>query len=109
MPEQLNGKQKSYLNEENIYITKTTPLHVVKLFKEQFIKDFSLFLKLRHEELMDGGRMVLTIYGRKSEDPYIGDVNDIFGLLGKSLQSLVAEVIYSFDPILFYLSYETLT
>lgn len=53
--------------------------------------------------------MVLTIYGRKSEDPYIGDVNDIFGLLGKSLQSLVAEVIYSFDPILFYLSYETLT
>uniref|UniRef100_A0A0E0A7E6 Uncharacterized protein n=1 Tax=Oryza glumipatula TaxID=40148 RepID=A0A0E0A7E6_9ORYZ len=91
VPEQLNGKQKSYLNEENIYITKTTPLHVVKLFQEQFIKDFSLFLKLRHEELVDGGRMVLTIYGRKSEDPYSGDVNDIFGLLGKSLQSLVAE------------------
>mgnify|MGYP003703486997 CR=1 FL=1 len=93
MPEELNGRKKVYLNEENIYITKTTPQSVVKLFQEQFYRDFSLFLTLRHEELVLGGQMVLTFCGRKNEDARSGsELNNLFGLLAQSLQSLVAEV-----------------
>uniref|UniRef100_A0A0D3GER8 Uncharacterized protein n=1 Tax=Oryza barthii TaxID=65489 RepID=A0A0D3GER8_9ORYZ len=92
VPEELNGRKKVYLNEENIYITKTTPQSVVKLFQEQFYKDFSLFLTLRHEELVLGGQMVLTFCGRKDEDARSGsELNNLFGLLAQSLQSLVAE------------------
>ncbi|CAD6341945.1 unnamed protein product [Miscanthus lutarioriparius] len=76
---------------DNIYITKTTPSFVVKCFQEQFHKDFSLFLKLRHEELVYGGKMVLTFVGRKDEDVYNGDMNQLYGLLSRSLQSLVAK------------------
>jgi hypothetical protein len=65
---------------------------VVKLFQDQFRKDFSLFLKLRHEELVFGGQMVLTFLGRKNEDVYSGDLNHLFGLLSESLQYLVVKV-----------------
>jgi hypothetical protein len=53
---------------------------VVKVFQEQFRKDFSLFLRLRHEVLVFGGQMVLTFLGRKNED-----LNHPFGLLSESL------------------------
>jgi jasmonate O-methyltransferase len=48
------------VNGGNIYIGKTTPQVVVKLFQEQFGKDFELFLKLQYEELVSGGHMVLS-------------------------------------------------
>jgi hypothetical protein len=64
----------------------------VKQFQEQFHKDFSLFLKLRHEELVYGGKMVLVFLGRKDEDVYNGDLNQLFGLVARSLQSLVLKV-----------------
>jgi hypothetical protein len=75
-----------------MYITNNTSPLVVKLFQEQFRKDFSLFLRLRHEELVFGGQMVLTFLGGKNEDVYSGDLNHLFGLLSESLQSLVIEV-----------------
>lgn len=91
VPEGLEGKREVYLNEENMYITKNTSPLVVKLFQEQFREDFSLFLRLRHEELVYGGQMVLTFLGRKNEDVYSGDLNHLFGLLSESLQSLVVK------------------
>ncbi|VAI84723.1 unnamed protein product [Triticum turgidum subsp. durum] len=91
VPEGLEGKREVYLNGENMYIAKNTPPSVVKLFQEQFRKDFSLFLRLRHEELAFGGQVVLTFLGRKDEDVYSGDLNHLFGLLSQSLQSLVVE------------------
>ena len=36
--------------------------------------------------------MVLTFVGRKDEDVYNGDMNQLYGLLARSLQSLVAKV-----------------
>ena len=92
VPEELHARNGTLLNKDNIYITKTTPSFVVKCFQEQFHKDFSLFLKLRHEELVYGGKMVLTFVGRKDEDVYDGDTNQFYGLLARSLQSLVAKI-----------------
>lgn len=87
-PEQLKGTKKTCLD---IYITKTMSPSMVKLFQQQFQKDFSLFLKLRYEELVSGGQMVLTFIGRKHEDVLIGESNHLYGLLAQSLKSLVDE------------------
>jgi hypothetical protein len=65
----------------------------VKQFQKQFHKDFSLFLKLRHEELVHGGQMVLIFLGRKNEDVYNGDLNQLFALVARALQSLVSKVV----------------
>ncbi|KAL6606951.1 hypothetical protein ACP70R_042604 [Stipagrostis hirtigluma subsp. patula] len=88
-PEGLEGTIKTHLDKGNIYITKITSASMVKLFQEQFKKDFSLFLKLRYEELVFGGQMVLTFIGRKNEDVFRGESNHLYGLLAESLQSLV--------------------
>nr|BAJ88524.1 predicted protein [Hordeum vulgare subsp. vulgare] len=80
----------THVNEGNIYIGKTTPPTVIKLFQEQFKKDFELFLTLRSRELVNGGRMLLTFLGRKSEEMLMhGDVTTLFELVAKSLRSLV--------------------
>ncbi|KAL6605861.1 hypothetical protein ACP70R_041514 [Stipagrostis hirtigluma subsp. patula] len=78
-----------YSNGRNIYIAKTTPLPVVKMYQEQFEKDFLLFLELRHKELVFGGQMVLTFLGRKDEDVYNGSLNYLLEPLAQSLSSLV--------------------
>ncbi|CAN6373114.1 unnamed protein product [Urochloa humidicola] len=91
VPELLDARREVLLNKDNIYITKTTSPFVVKCFKDQFNTDFSTFLKMRHKELVYGGKMVLTFCGRKDEDAYNGDLNKLFGLLAVSLQSLVAK------------------
>ncbi|CAL4991250.1 unnamed protein product [Urochloa decumbens] len=90
VPEVLDPRRVK-LNKDNIFITRTTSPFVVKCFQEQFNKDFSTFLKMRHEELVYGGKMVLTFCGRKDEDVYNGDLNKLFELLAISLQSLVAK------------------
>ncbi|GJN00178.1 hypothetical protein PR202_ga17591 [Eleusine coracana subsp. coracana] len=92
-PEGLEGTNKTSQDEGDIYITQTSSSSVVKLYQEQFKKDFSLFLRLRYEELVFGGQMVLTFIGRKNEDVLSGDSNHhLYGLLAQSLQSLVDEV-----------------
>ena len=73
-------------------MTKTMSPSVVKLFQQQFQNDFSLFLKLRFEELVFGGQIILTFIGRKYEDVFSGESNHLYGLLAQSLQSLVDEV-----------------
>jgi jasmonate O-methyltransferase len=69
---------------------------VIKLFQEQFQKDFELFLTLRSKELVSGGRMLLTFIGRKNEDMLMhGEVSTVFELVAKSIRSLVLKV-YTF-------------
>ncbi|XP_044965133.1 anthranilate O-methyltransferase 2-like [Hordeum vulgare subsp. vulgare] len=92
VPAGLEGGGRKYLNEGNIYIARTTPAGVAELYRRQFQNDMLLFLKLRYEELVVGGQMVLTFLGRKYEDIYNkGYLNHPCGLLAQSLQSLVEE------------------
>ncbi|KAL6861731.1 hypothetical protein ACP4OV_017431 [Aristida adscensionis] len=86
-------------NGTNIYIAKTTPLSVVKLYQEQFEKDLLLFLELRHRELVFGGQMVLTFLGRKDEDVYNGELNYLYEPLAQSLQSLVEKGLVEEDKV----------
>ncbi|PVH48192.1 hypothetical protein PAHAL_4G272600 [Panicum hallii] len=91
-PEGVKGTRKTHQDKGDIYITKTTSPTLVKLFQQQFQRDIALFLKLRYEELVFGGHIILTCIGRKHEDVLRGESNHhLYGLLAQSLQSLVDE------------------
>uniref|UniRef100_A0A0E0MED9 SAM dependent carboxyl methyltransferase n=1 Tax=Oryza punctata TaxID=4537 RepID=A0A0E0MED9_ORYPU len=88
VPENLDG----IMNEANIHIGLNTPPSVIKLYQNQFKKDFSRFLLMRCKEIVRGGRMVLTMLGRKSKDVFTaGGTTMVFELLSQGLQTLVAE------------------
>ncbi|KAF4383300.1 hypothetical protein F8388_009331 [Cannabis sativa] len=78
-------------NKGNIYLASTSPPSVVKAYKEQFQRDFSVFLKCRSKELVDGGSMVLTILGRQNQDPTSKDGCYIWELMAMALNQMVSE------------------
>ncbi|XP_010246471.1 PREDICTED: salicylate carboxymethyltransferase-like [Nelumbo nucifera] len=79
------------INKGNIYLTKTSPPSVVKAYLEQFERDFSVFLRSRSEELVPGGCMVLTLRGRRSEEPSSREGGYSWELLGQALNDLVSQ------------------
>ncbi|KAF5463105.1 hypothetical protein F2P56_019047 [Juglans regia] len=79
-------------NKGNIYIASTSPPNVPKAYHSQFQRDFFTFLKCRTEEMVTGGRMVLTFMGRKSEDPTNKDgSNSKWELLAMALNDMVSK------------------
>ncbi|WMV48208.1 hypothetical protein MTR67_041593 [Solanum verrucosum] len=78
-------------NKGNIYMASLSPPSVIKAYYKQYQKDFSIFLKYRSEELMKGGKMVLTFLGRESEDPSSKECCYIWELLSMALNELVLE------------------
>ncbi|XP_052137288.1 anthranilate O-methyltransferase 3-like [Oryza glaberrima] len=89
VPEHLDNN----MNKGNIHIGVSTPPLVAQLYLNQFEKDFSRFLQLRCKELVPGGRMVLTILGRKNSDVIHGGgaINSNCELLSQALHTLIAE------------------
>ncbi|PNX97229.1 salicylate O-methyltransferase-like protein [Trifolium pratense] len=83
-------------NKSNIYVTNTSPSNVLKAYYEQFHIDFSLFLKYRAQELVEGGCMILTFLGRESDDPLALGKGSSYGweLLAMALNDMVVEVDY---------------
>ncbi|XP_010255185.1 PREDICTED: salicylate carboxymethyltransferase-like [Nelumbo nucifera] len=79
------------LNKGNIYIVESSPPNVLNAYKEQFQRDFSLFLKLRSQEMVPGGRMVLTVMGRTCIDPWNKENCTTWELLSMSLSDMVLE------------------
>lgn len=78
-------------NKGNIYLASRSPPSVLKAYYDQFQRDFSTFLQCRSEELVSGGRMVLTLLGRKSDDPSSKECCYIWELLAMALKDLVLE------------------
>ncbi|CAI9282532.1 unnamed protein product [Lactuca saligna] len=78
-------------NKGNIYMSRTSPTSVIKAYREQFHKDFLVFLNCRAKEMVSGGRMVLTILGRRSSDPRSKECCYIWELLATALNDMVLE------------------
>ncbi|KAM7524132.1 hypothetical protein LguiA_014034 [Lonicera macranthoides] len=79
------------INKGNIYMASTSPPSVLKAYYEQFQRDFSQFLEYRAQEMVSGGRMVLTFLGRKSEDPTSKECCYIWELMAMVLNEMVLE------------------
>lgn len=77
------------LNKHNIHIAATSTPNIIKSYYEQFKSDFSTFLNLRFNELVPGGRMVLSFLERKSLDARNGELSCLLGLLADALKSMV--------------------
>lgn len=79
-------------NKKNIYIAESSPPQVLRVYQEQYQRDFSCFLECRHAELSDEGRMLLSLPGRKNHQlPHQGFAY-LFQLLAQALYDLVLEV-----------------
>ncbi|XP_022133322.1 salicylate carboxymethyltransferase-like [Momordica charantia] len=78
-------------NKGEIFMGSTSPKSVLEAYYKQFQKDFSMFLKSRAEELAIGGRMVLTMIGRTSEDSSSQEYCYVWGFLSLALNNMVAE------------------
>lgn len=80
-------------NNMNVYITASSPLSNYIAYLNQFQRDFSTFLKVRSEEMVSNGRLILTIMGRNTiDDPLYRDCCHCWTLLSNSLRDLVLEV-----------------
>lgn len=102
----MNGKyieqvpELAKTNKGNIYMSRTSPPSVIRAYREQFQRDFTLFLKCRGEEVVSGGRMVLTILGRRSDDPCSKECCYVWDLLATALNEMVIEVYHISIPLL---------
>ncbi|XP_061346476.1 S-adenosyl-L-methionine:benzoic acid/salicylic acid carboxyl methyltransferase 3-like [Gastrolobium bilobum] len=86
-------------NKGNIYMASTSPINVLKAYYEQFQRDFSLFLECRAEELVEGGRMVLTTLGSPGDDPSSKECCYIWELLAVALNDMVSEGIIKEEQV----------
>ncbi|KAI9075272.1 hypothetical protein K1719_042773 [Acacia pycnantha] len=86
-------------NKGNICMASTSPLDVRNSYYHQFQRDFSLFLKCRARELVEGGRMVLTLQGRSTSSPLSNESCYIWELLVEALNDMVLEGIIKEDQI----------
>ncbi|XP_068661217.1 probable jasmonic acid carboxyl methyltransferase 1 [Aristolochia californica] len=66
VPEGLENEEGIPINKGDIYVGKSSPPGVFESYLKQFQKDFSSFLRSRSEEIVPGGRMVLTLPGRRN-------------------------------------------
>ncbi|OAY84188.1 Salicylate carboxymethyltransferase [Ananas comosus] len=85
-----DGSEAPLNNKGNVYISHTSPPSVFEAYKKQFKRDFSLFLKCRGEEVVEGGHMVLTFMARRSSDPLAPMDFDGWELLAKALRDMVS-------------------
>ncbi|KAK7383012.1 hypothetical protein VNO78_28677 [Psophocarpus tetragonolobus] len=79
------------LNKGKIYISESSPECVVDAYSEQFKNDFSKFLASRSQEMVTGGRMVLSLLGRLSMDPTTPHSCYQWELLARSLMTMSSE------------------
>ncbi|KAK9164210.1 hypothetical protein Syun_005112 [Stephania yunnanensis] len=83
--------EEGALNKGNIYIASTTFPTVSRAYYEQFNHDFSSFLKSRSEEVLAGGRAILTFMGRRTEDPSCDENCTAWKMISLALNDIAQE------------------
>ncbi|CAN1344310.1 Salicylate carboxymethyltransferase, partial [Linum perenne] len=73
--------------------------NVLEAYYGQFQKDFGMFLSCRGEELVNGGRMVLTFLGRRSDDPCSKECCFIWELMSIALNEMASEGLVDNDKL----------
>ncbi|XP_022752170.1 jasmonate O-methyltransferase-like [Durio zibethinus] len=91
VPAGMESDALRHLNKGKLYISKSSPKSVLDAYSLQFQKDFLLFIKSRSQELVSGGRMILSFMGRRSADPTTEDSCYHWELLAQAIMSLVRE------------------
>ncbi|KAJ6805777.1 salicylate carboxymethyltransferase-like [Iris pallida] len=88
------------LNKGNVYTSPTSPPSVVTRYFEQFQEDFNMFLRSRSQELVVGGRMVLSMLERRSHDIH-KKINEfpLFEALRKSLSIFVSQKLVAKEKV----------
>lgn len=86
-PKGLVSKTGEPMNKGTIYISETSSPMVFKAYLDQFMEDFTLFLRSRSEEIVPGGSMILTIIGRADQN----NPKSIWEVLGRALYNMVLE------------------
>ncbi|KAG9449707.1 hypothetical protein H6P81_009672 [Aristolochia fimbriata] len=94
-----NGALTGPLNKGKLYISKTSPLKVYLAYLAQFQRDFSVFLRSRSAEIVQGGRMVLSFVGRPTEDPTTEEATHQWELIAQALHSMALEGIIQEEEI----------
>nr|AFH89623.1 jasmonic acid carboxyl methyltransferase [Cymbidium ensifolium] len=92
VPRDICDQLNAPLNKGKLYISKTTPDEVLEAYYSQFEEDFSHFLKCRAEEMVDGGRMMLTFMGRRiGEEAHSSESCYHWDLLAQALMDMTNE------------------
>ncbi|XP_058087817.1 probable jasmonic acid carboxyl methyltransferase 2 isoform X2 [Magnolia sinica] len=91
VPPLLETENGIALNKGNICMGKSSHPLVFKAYSEQFNGDFSLFLSSRSVEIVEGGKMVITLVGRTSPDPCSEECRYVAELLALALDDMVSE------------------
>ncbi|XP_010263596.1 PREDICTED: jasmonate O-methyltransferase [Nelumbo nucifera] len=91
VPPGLDSKSTPPLNKGKLFISKTSPPSVLSSYALQFQEDFTSFLSSRSEEMVPGGRMVLSFMGRRSADPTTEENCHQWELLAQALHTMVIE------------------
>ncbi|ONK79187.1 uncharacterized protein A4U43_C01F3810 [Asparagus officinalis] len=85
-----NGEGKP-INKGKMCISNTSPAAVAEAYSQQFRRDFSLFLRSRSEELISGGKMVLIMLGRNTDDHCDRSTNFLWEVLAQSFAIMVSQ------------------
>lgn len=89
-------------NPGKIYISKTSSESVVKAYLSQFEKDWWLFLRCRAEEMVAGGKMVLSFMGRTSPHASAEVGSHQWEILAQALITMAKQVRFSFSFFYIY-------
>lgn len=79
-------------NTKSIHIKEPCPPNVYESYSNQFKNDFWLFLRMRSEEMMHNGHMVLIFVGRKVSNLVSKNCFQVWSLLTDCLLDLASEV-----------------
>ncbi|XP_074308913.1 putative methyltransferase TCM_000336 [Silene latifolia] len=91
VPNGIYDENGESMNKGCIYICKESPASIIQAYVQQFQDDFSRFLRLRSQELKNGGRMVLVLLGRENTNHIDRGNSFLWQLLAQSFRILVSK------------------